>query len=277
MNISAVLRELGMPTIRGYKPKYNIQKAIFGAIERYLSANPSDAANNPVLPFVGVADAPSLFRGAAARAVFGAPTQTGSPLQRLIRKFDPSERDYRNLRPREQRARRSSSISNVAGSNSPRGGTSPRRCAGWRRRTATAPAMTFSRSTRAARERLIEVKTTCGPQRTPFFLTRNERSFADERPDAFRIYRVYEFGEAPRFFKLRPPLHQAVVLEPETFRASFDRADPLRRIIFSEVRTSVCSLKEGRRRDGNERRRHNDAGRGQGYDAMVLKVPPEFY
>jgi len=38
--------------------------------------------------------------------------------------------------------------------------------------------------------------------------------------DAFRLSRVYEFGEAPRFFKLRPPLEQAVVLGPATYRAS---------------------------------------------------------
>src|SRR5690606_7467093 len=36
-NISAVLEELGMPWIPGYKPKRNYQGAIFGAIDRYLS------------------------------------------------------------------------------------------------------------------------------------------------------------------------------------------------------------------------------------------------
>ncbi|MGO4841064.1 hypothetical protein AB4144_53305, partial [Rhizobiaceae sp. 2RAB30] len=37
-NISAVLEELGLPWIPGYKPKRNYQSAIFGAIDRYLSA-----------------------------------------------------------------------------------------------------------------------------------------------------------------------------------------------------------------------------------------------
>src|SRR6202521_3368189 len=36
-NISAVLEELGMPWIPGYKPKRNYQGAIFDAIDRYLS------------------------------------------------------------------------------------------------------------------------------------------------------------------------------------------------------------------------------------------------
>jgi hypothetical protein len=39
-NISAVLDELGMPSIPGYKPKRNYQNAIFDAIDRHLSRNP---------------------------------------------------------------------------------------------------------------------------------------------------------------------------------------------------------------------------------------------
>src|ERR1700734_3618316 len=40
-NISAVLDELGMPWIPGYKPKRNYQNAIFGAIDRYLTQHPA--------------------------------------------------------------------------------------------------------------------------------------------------------------------------------------------------------------------------------------------
>src|SRR3982074_297317 len=40
-NISAVLDELGMPWIPGYKPKRNYQNAIFDAIDRYLTMNPA--------------------------------------------------------------------------------------------------------------------------------------------------------------------------------------------------------------------------------------------
>ncbi len=39
-NISAVLDELGMPWIPGYKPKRNYQNAIFDAIDRYLTRHP---------------------------------------------------------------------------------------------------------------------------------------------------------------------------------------------------------------------------------------------
>src|SRR5438045_1474870 len=39
-NISAVLDELGLPWIPGYKPKENYQNALFPAVDRYLSKNP---------------------------------------------------------------------------------------------------------------------------------------------------------------------------------------------------------------------------------------------
>src|ERR1700683_2281761 len=39
-NISAVMDELGMPWIPGYKPKRNYQNAIFDAIDRYLTKHP---------------------------------------------------------------------------------------------------------------------------------------------------------------------------------------------------------------------------------------------
>ena len=40
MNISAVLKDLDRPTIKGYKPKFNFQNAIFEAIDRYLGDQP---------------------------------------------------------------------------------------------------------------------------------------------------------------------------------------------------------------------------------------------
>ena len=70
-------------------------------------------------------------------------------------------------------------------------------------------------------ERLVEVKTTNGSARTPFFLTRNERDLAIERPADWCIYRVHLFAKEPRIFTITPPLESAVNLRPDTWRASF--------------------------------------------------------
>src|ERR1700730_12440712 len=54
-NISAVMDELGMPWIPGYKPKRNYQNAIFDAIDRCLTSNPAILEPAQTLP-----TAPSL-------------------------------------------------------------------------------------------------------------------------------------------------------------------------------------------------------------------------
>jgi hypothetical protein len=69
--------------------------------------------------------------------------------------------------------------------------------------------------------RLIEVKTTNGSAQTPFYLSRNERELADERPNEWRIYRVHLFAKNPRVFTIAPPLEKSVNLRPEQWRASF--------------------------------------------------------
>lgn len=91
-NISAVLDELGLPWIPGYIPKRNYQNAIFDAIDRYLSSHADIpkwmfvAPAEPATPSVVFVDPPSL---AAQRVV-------PARLKRLVRKFDPVERDHRN-------------------------------------------------------------------------------------------------------------------------------------------------------------------------------------
>lgn len=218
MNISAVLRELGLPTIRGYKPKLNYQNAIFDAIERHLPANLSQLDLTPMMG-AGLAEPQALFEEPPPVPDFTAEPKPPR-LERLIRKFDPSERDFRN------RALGKAGEALIIDFER-------RRLAEVERRDLAGKVRWVSQEDgdgagydilsfdRAGRERLIEVKTTRGAWKTPFFLTGNERSFAEERPEAFRLYRVYEYGESPRFFKLRPPLESAVMLEPTTYRASF--------------------------------------------------------
>jgi hypothetical protein len=71
-NISAVLGVLGRPTIRGYRARYNVQGAIFEAIDRFLTGVPAVA--------LGVADTVSPFRTVALEIV-SAPTGNDGFLQ----------------------------------------------------------------------------------------------------------------------------------------------------------------------------------------------------
>jgi hypothetical protein len=71
------------------------------------------------------------------------------------------------------------------------------------------------------RERLIEVKTTIGCETTPFYLSRNELAFSQERKDAFRLVRLFDFSRSPKAFELTAPLSSFVQLEPNSYTASF--------------------------------------------------------
>ncbi len=216
-NISAVLDELGLPWIPGYKPKRNYQNAIFDAIDRYLTKHPgileavgrSPAAKIP-LPGEIFVNAPQLHASAHV--------PTG--LRRLVRKFDPVERDHRNRtlgRAGEQ------FVINVErhrliGADRTDLARKIRWIAAEEGDGAGYDVLSFDLT---GRERLLEVKTTNGSARTPFFLTRNERAVAKERPTDWCIYRVHLFATEPRIFTIAPPLEQAVNLTPETWRASF--------------------------------------------------------
>lgn len=70
-------------------------------------------------------------------------------------------------------------------------------------------------------ERFIEVKTTNGAARTPFFLSHNECETSIEFSDKWCIYRVHLFAANPRIFVLSPPLEGLLFLKPEIWRASF--------------------------------------------------------
>lgn len=59
----------------------------------------------------------------------------------------------------------------------------------------------ISSYTTDGRERLIEVKTTNGWERTPFHISRNELEVADQRRDDWRLFRLYEFAREPKAFE----------------------------------------------------------------------------
>lgn len=164
---------------------------------------------------------------AAPESVFVPPPVSAEPneqlpasLRRLIAKFDPVERDRRNRSlggageefvielerrqlaslGRQDLSRKVRWIADEEGDG-----------AGY-------DVLSFAPT---GQERLIEVKTTNGSARTPFFLSRNELEVSIERQQDWRIYRVHLFATSPRIFTLAPPLDGLLHLRPEMWRASF--------------------------------------------------------
>jgi hypothetical protein len=220
MNVSAALQRIGLPTIDGYKPYQNIQDSLLDAVDRYLTSRPALLLPQaPAAPLVtGMAERPALFTEAPPMRGAGEPPPRRR-MEALIRKFDPVERDFRNralgkageamVLEFEQRRLHDAGRKDLAGK--------VRWVADIEGDGHGYDIASFST---AGEKRLIEVKTTNGHQRTPFFLTRNEERVSREQ-EAFRLYRLYDFAKTPRLFKLRPPLGESVVLETETWRAGF--------------------------------------------------------
>lgn len=219
MNISAVLEEIGQPTIRGYRPARNYQRSILDAIERHLSTRPVELwTPDRAAAQAGMADRGALFLEPAP--ALQPARERPAELERLVRKFDAGERDFRNrqLGKAGEQAVFDFERRRLAAEERPDLARKVRWVAEEDGDGAGYDILSFDRE---GRERLVEVKTTLGGRTTPFYLTRNECSLAEERTDAFRLMRLYSFAREPRMFELEPPLADAVRLSPQTYRASF--------------------------------------------------------
>jgi hypothetical protein len=215
-NISAVLQQLGLPRIRGYLPATNYQTAIIAAIDRYLSQNP--VALHPERVMNGFTERPGLFVETPPMLLPVSPRR--EDIERLVRKFNPVERDFRNRklgrdgeelvfhfeRQRLHQLDRSDLAKKIRWVSEEDGDG-----AGY-------DILSFDAK---GKERFLEVKTTVGSDITPFYITRNELSVSSERPEAFRLCRVFDFSMRPRMFELAPPLTDFVHLSPLSYEASF--------------------------------------------------------
>jgi hypothetical protein len=214
-NISAVLRELGLPWINGYKPLPNFQEALLRAVETQLVHKISQLDDaNPVV------EASSDQIG----SIFVPPPKPAPPgrsrkgLGRLINRFDPAARDAANrklgqsgeefiLRLEQERlirAGRPDLSAKVAWVSQDIG---------------DGLGYDIGSFFDDGAPKFVEVKTTRGGITTSFFISSNELRFAAEKRSAFHLYRVFSFGKQTRAYALSGPLEGALDLEPVNYRA----------------------------------------------------------
>lgn len=218
MNISAALERLSLPWLKGYAPLHNFQGALLKSVEQFVEQE----WNNEIIP---ASQADAMFE--TSQLFLDEPPQVSKPLssknpdlERIARKFDPALRDERNRKlglAGEKRVYESE----VSRFNS-EGRFDLAKEVKWVSQEfgdgAGYDILSFDKN---GKERFLEVKTTIGHKRTPFYLSRNERDFAEDNADRFRIFRLYEWGFEPRAFLIKPPLDSRLILEPMAYRASF--------------------------------------------------------
>lgn len=70
------------------------------------------------------------------------------------------------------------------------------------------------------------MKTTCGNERTPFWMTTRECAVAAELRGIYRIRRVFHFRNEVKMFDIAPPLESGLLLMPATFSPHLSRCWP---------------------------------------------------
>ncbi|MCT4371741.1 DUF3883 domain-containing protein [Yangia mangrovi] len=219
-NVSAAFVGLGLPIIKGYRPRFNFQISLAEAASRWLARHPEWELALHRKETAALAEPPSLFVGTAPTLRNAPPPEELEQMQRVARHFDVAGRDERNRalghageervfhherqmlkqHDRDDLAQRVRWVSKEDGDG-----------AGY----------DIASFTPDGRARLIEVKTTNGWERTPFHISRNELEVAAERRDDWYLFRLYDFARAPQAFELRPPLDAHVTLTATNFQASF--------------------------------------------------------
>ena len=223
-NISAAMIALGFPYIRGYQPRSNYQALLGIVVEEQIRGETTldqaalSAVQQPAVAPIQTdfsrvkSDAPTKQHRAAESVV--------SPLFRAVKR-DYLEREAQNrslgLAGEEfivqfehwrlielGQPRLADKVEHVSKSKGDGLGYD---------------ILSFESD---GKERFVEVKTTTFGRDTPFFVSRGELALSHGAKDQFHLYRLFEFRKAPRLFDLPGSLDQHCLLDPVTYRASFN-------------------------------------------------------
>lgn len=219
-NISAVLKGLGEAWINGYKPAFNFQMSLVDAVARQLHQRAGWLVSSQTR-LTGVSEAPGAIW------IDTPPTLQNTPppdeleqMQAVARKFDVAGRDERNRslgKAGEERV-----LHHERAILASAGRQDLARKVRWvSQEDGDGAGYDISSFSPEGEERLIEVKTTNGWERTPFHISRNELAVADSNRDSWTLFRLWNFSREPRAFELRPPLNTHVDLTATNFQANF--------------------------------------------------------
>lgn len=223
-NISAVLLELGYPSINGYKPRSNFQKELLDVVESQLAGNlvvdaaAQAAVERPAIE-IAVSETHSVWVPAPK------PTKVSETAAEYAPNFLPVRRDYLAREARNRSLGRAGELF-VLELESRRLHAEGKKALSERIEHVAASEgdglgydiLSFESN---GRERLIEVKTTAFGELTPFYVSRNEMARSNADADKYHLYRLFDFREKPRVFQLTGSIERHCRLDPVTYLARF--------------------------------------------------------
>jgi hypothetical protein len=227
-NISAAMLDLGLPYIRGYKPRGNYQAALAMEIRRRLEADPRLLAALRAGTGGGTPPDGRLQR-APVPVPAALPTVTAPPARATDHRRGRHP-DYGLLQ--EENRRRGAQGEELVVDYERR----------WLRQSGRPDLADRVRWTARedgdglgydvlsfdldGRERYIEVKTTALGAETPFYISSAELAFAHRHADHYVMYRLYGVLDEPRFFGLEGDIAPGLELNPVTYSARIAATAP---------------------------------------------------
>ena len=223
-NISAVLIEMGVPYIDGYKPRSNYQRTLLpAAVSDFLANTPelqslfqADSEEVPSVPTVGdflaaMEDPPKHEEKEASTVAEPLAIYNPAGVNYLEREAqnqslgDAGEQFVINF----ERARLIHAGKEVLADRIEQISVTVGPSAGFDIRS-------FELN---GTDRFIEAKTTKYGKNTPFFVTPNELEFSRENSDRYFLYRIFKFRADPRIYALHGYLQEQCILKPTQFLA----------------------------------------------------------
>lgn len=228
-NISAVLVELGVPPLIGYKPLFNYQQLLIPVVSEAV-ARDSRLDEAALRQVETAAEAPLL--DSFERFVVAPPE--GQRLSTYDRTEQVRDRPL-IVRDYLQREARNRSLGAAGEDLVMRYEAQRLHAAGSRALADRIEHVSRTKGDGAGydilsfeedgRERFIEVKTTAYIAETPFYVSRNELSFSTEQAAQFHLYRLFDFRKRARMFTLAGALDSNCRLDPVSYRAEVAARD----------------------------------------------------
>lgn len=221
-NISAVMLELGYPSIRGYKRRGNYQALLLEVVEAQVESDAllQSAAESAVLR-PAVATAVESFDGIWVPAPVS--EQVREPPGKYAPRFSPARRDYLEQESRNRSLGRAGELFVTELESRRLHAAGKKKLSRRVEHVAVTQGdglgydvLSFEEN---GRERLIEVKTTAFGELTPFFVSRNELARSEADAEFYRLYRLFDFRNQPRAFELPGAIATLCQLDPVTYIA----------------------------------------------------------
>jgi hypothetical protein len=221
-NISAVLVELGLPFIRGYKPRYNFQREKLNLfVSRYIGS--LEDLDHLLEQFSESVPEPSKSPEFSSWIVSPPESQEDRPMGKTIRqpvKINYLEREQNNktlgFKGEELAfafekktlfdAGKASLADQIEWISKDQG-----------------DGLGFDILSRNLNgtDKYIEVKTTKLSKDSPFFFSSNEFKFSIEQSKNYHLYRIFNFSSQPKIFTLNGSFDAFCKIEPTNYMGSF--------------------------------------------------------